>query len=124
MQKSIVEVQASGKRELIAGQQLAFNGNGEFQALQGWDVADLTAWRQGNLVFRNRRLDEVLAEVSRYHDTRIRLQNETLGKLRVSGSFHSAELDGSLNAIASILPVDIERINEHEIVLKSVTPVY
>ena len=124
VQEGIVEVQALRKRELTAGQQLAFNGSGEFQALQGQDVAGLTAWRQGNLVFRNRRLDDVLAEVGRYHDTRIRLQNETLGKLRVSGTFHTAELDDTLNAIATILPVNIDHVGEHEIVLKSATSIY
>ncbi len=124
VQEGIVEVQASGKRELTAGQQLAFSNNGEFQALQAQDVAGLTAWRQGNLVFRDRRLDDVLAEVGRYHDTRIRLQNETLGKLRVSGIFHTAELGDTLNAIAAILPVNIDQVGEHEIVLKSATSLY
>jgi len=124
VQEGIVEVQASGKRELTAGQQLAFSNSGEFQTLQAQDVAGLTAWRQGNLVFRNRRLDDVLAEVGRYHDTRIRLQNETLGKLRVSGTFHTAELGDTLNAIAAILPVNIDQVGEHEIVLKSATSLY
>ncbi|MDI1276542.1 FecR family protein [Methylobacter sp.] len=121
VQEGIVEVQASGKRELTAGQQLAFSNSGEFQALQAQDVAGLTAWRQGNLVFRNRRLDDVLAEVGRYHDTRIRLQNEALGKLRVSGTFHTAKLGDTLNAIAAILPVSIDQVGTHEIVLKSAT---
>ncbi|MGZ8171640.1 MULTISPECIES: FecR family protein [Methylobacter] len=121
VQEGIVEVQASGTRELTAGQQLAFSNSGEFQALQAQDVAGLTAWRQGNLVFRNRRLDDVLAEVGRYHDTRVRLHNETLGKLRVSGTFHTAELNDTLNAIAAILPVNIDHVGTHEIVLKSAT---
>jgi len=121
VQEGIVEVQASGTRELTAGQQLAFSNSGEFQALQAQDVAGLTAWRQGNLVFRNRRLDDVLAEVGRYHDTRVRLQNESLGKLRVSGTFHTAELGDTLNAIAAILPVNIDHVGTHEIVLKSAT---
>jgi transmembrane sensor len=124
VQEGIVEVQTAGKLELTAGQQLAFNDSGEFQVLQGQDIAGLTAWRQGNLVFRNRRLDEVLAEVGRYHDTRIRLQNENLGKLRVSGTFHTAELGDMLNAIAAILPVSIDQVGEHEIVLKSAASVY
>jgi len=121
VQDGIVEVQTGGKRELMAGQQLAFNNSGEFQPLQGQDVAGLTAWRQGNLVFRNRRLDDVLTEVGRYHDTRVRLQNESLGKLRVSGTFHTAELGDTLNAIAAILPVNIDHVGTHEIVLKSAT---
>jgi len=124
VQEGIVSVQAAGKRELTAGQQLAFNGSGEFQTLQGQDIAGLTAWRQGKLVFRDRPLDEVLAEVGRYHDTRIHLQNETLRRLRVSGTFHTAELDNTLDAIATILPVNIDHVGEHEIVLKSAASVH
>lgn len=124
VQEGIVEVQASEKRKLTAGQQLAFNGSGKFQVLQGQDVAGLTAWRQGNLVFRDRRLDDVLTEVGRYHHTRIRLQNEALGKLRVSGTFHTAELDDTLSAITAILPVNIDHVGEHEIVLKSAASSY
>jgi len=121
VQEGIVEVQTLETRKLTEGQQLAFNNSGAFQALQGLDIAALTAWRQGNLVFRNRRLDDVIAEVGRYHDTRIRLQNQNLGKLRVSGTFHTAELNDTLNAIATLLPVHIDHINTHEIVLKSAT---
>ncbi len=118
VQEGIVEIQAMGKRELTAGQQLAFNDTGEFQDVENQDVAALTAWRQGNLIFRNRRLDDVLAEVGRYHNTRIRLQNENLGKLRISGTFHTAELNNTLNAIATLLPVKIDNIGGREIVLK------
>jgi transmembrane sensor len=66
----------------------------------------------------------VLAEVGRYHDIRIRLQNEKLGKLRISGTFHTAELDSTLSAIATLLPVNIDHIGEHEIVLKSTASVH
>jgi transmembrane sensor len=123
VQEGVVEVQTLETRRLTEGQQLAFNNSGALQTLQGQDVAALTAWRQGNLVFRNRRLDDVIAEVGRYHDTRIRLQNQNLGKLRVSGTFHTAELNGTLNAIATLLPVNIDPVSEHEIVLKSATSI-
>lgn len=118
VQEGIVEVQTSAARRLSAGQQLAFSGNGEFQSVSDQDVAGLTAWRQGNIVFRDRPLADVLVEIGRYHDARIRLQHEALGKLRVSGIFHTSELDNTLNAIAAILPVKADYIGEHEVVLK------
>lgn len=118
VQEGLVEIQALTKRELTAGQQLAFNDMGEFQDVQDQDVAALTAWRQGQLIFRNRRLGDVLAEVGRYHDTSIRLQNETLRGLRISGTFHTTELNNTLNAIATLLPVKVDYIGSHEIVLK------
>lgn len=119
VQEGIVEVQALGKRELPAGQQIAYNNNGEFQLIQDLDIAGLTAWRQGQLVFYDRRLDDVLAEVGRYHDTHIRLQDKKLGKLRVSGTFHTERLNDILNAIGAILPVKVDYIGSQEILLQS-----
>ena len=119
VQEGIVEVQALGKRELTVGQQIAYNNNGEFRQLQDQDIAGLTAWRQGQLVFHDRRLDDVLAEVGRYHDTHIRLQDQKLGKLRVSGTFHTERLNDILNAIGAILPVKVDYIGSREILLRS-----
>jgi transmembrane sensor len=118
VQEGIVEIQAIDTRQLTAGQQLVFNEKGEFQDLQDQDLAELTAWRQGKLIFRNRRLDDVLAEISRYHNTPIRVQNKTLAKLRVSGPFHTSELNNTLDAIASILPVSIDHLGSGEILIK------
>jgi transmembrane sensor len=119
VQEGIVEVQALGKRELTVGQQIAYNNNGEFRQLQDQDIAGLTAWRQGQLVFHDRRLDDVLAEVGRYHDTHIRLQDQKLGKLRVSGTFHIERLNDILNAIGAISPVKVDYIGSREILLRS-----
>jgi transmembrane sensor len=79
----------------------------------------VTAWRRGLLVFHARRLDEVLAEVGRYHDTTIRLTDESLRGLRVSGTFRTAYLDAILNAITMTLPVKPVRIGEREFVLQA-----
>ena len=57
MQGGIVEVQALGERKLTAGQQIVYNNNGEFLLMQDQDIAGLTAWRQGQLVFYNRRCE-------------------------------------------------------------------
>lgn len=119
VQEGIVEVETLGKRQLIAGQQLAFNHTGEFQTLDKVKNTELTAWRQGKMVFHNQSLKTVLVELSRYHNTPIHLQNTELNELRVSGTFHTARLDDALHAISSLLPVTIQQTANHEIVLKS-----
>lgn len=117
VEEGVVEVQTSSKQTLSAGQHLSYNNRGEWQADTN-TIASLTGWRQGKMVFRARRLDEVLAEMGRYHDTDIKLQNPTLAGLKVSGTFNTDKLDNSLNAIAAILPVKIEYISSREIILK------
>ncbi len=119
VEEGSVEVRASGRKTLAAGQLLSYNANGDFLSHPEQNLAGLTAWRQGKMVFGARRLADVLTEIGRYHDTTIRLQNPALAELKVSGTFHTDKLSNSLNAIAAILPVKIVQISEHEIVLKS-----
>lgn len=118
VQEGLVEVQAGGKTRLTAGQQLSVTHQGQFIAGKDQDVAALTAWRTGRLVFRNRRLEDVLAELSRYHNVRIHIQKHTLADLRVSGTFHVEKLDDTLTAIATLLPVQISRVGDGDVVLQ------
>ena len=118
VQEGLVEVETISKRELSAGHQLAFTDTGNFNTLQDSDIAELIGWREGNLVFHNKRLEEVLADIARYHDKRIYLKNKQLAELKVSGTFKIAKLDDMLTAISTILPVTAEPIGDHEIILK------
>lgn len=107
------------RRELTAGQQLAYDSDGRFVAAGQTDIAAATAWRQGQLLFRGRPLGEVLAEIARYHDVVIRLPDPKLAELRVNGSFRTEQLDNLLNAVAALLPVKVKRLGEREIVVEA-----
>ncbi|MDT4289328.1 FecR family protein [Methylomonas sp. MO1] len=120
VQEGVVEMSVQSEhRELHAGQQLAYSDDHRFVPVIASDIAAATAWRQGQLIFNGRRLVEVLAEIGRYHDVQIRLPDPKLAELRVNGSFRTEQLDGMLNAVATLLPVNIKRIGEREIVLEA-----
>lgn len=114
-----VQVEARGSRVLVAGQQLAYAHRGDFILDTGMDLAALTAWRQGQIVVRDRSLNELLEEIDRYHDTRIRLSNPAQGRLKVSGTFPTGNLESILNTIVMTLPLRVSRSGEAEIVLES-----
>lgn len=118
VQEGSVRVDAKDSRELAANQLLAYNRTGDFIPLPSENVDNLTAWRQGQLVFDNRRLDEVLAELGRYHATQVRLGSPGLAKLKVNGRFRIDRLDSALATIASTLPVTLQRTSPDEVVLK------
>ncbi|WNV03773.1 FecR family protein [Candidatus Methylospira mobilis] len=118
VQEGRVRVEARGSCNLAAGQQITYNRRGEFSMIPAREIADLTAWRQGRMVFHDRPLSEVLSEIGRYHDISIRISDAKQRNLRVSGAFRTASLDAILNTITSTLPVKVERINEHEVLLK------
>lgn len=71
-------------------------------------LADLLAWREGVLVFRDAPLTEVVAEFARYHAVTIEL-DARLGSYRLSGRLPSADLDGLLALIRSAYPVEVRR---------------
>ncbi|MDX8127056.1 FecR family protein [Methylomonas sp. LW13] len=111
-----VKIVTSGSREISANQVLAYDQRGDFLESQD-KPATITAWLRGQLVFENRRLDEVLSELERFHDTRLTLADPSLAKLRVSGTFHIGNLDGALNVIAMTLPVNIQRPSPGQVIL-------
>ena len=119
VQQGKVRVDAKNSRELKENQSLAYNSKGDFVSVATASAENLTAWRQGQLVFNSRRLDEVLAELSRYHHQQVRLDSPALGKLKVSGRFRINQLDSALNTIAATLPVIIQQPDADTVVLKS-----
>jgi len=114
-----VRVEANDSLELTENQTLAYNRKGSFMLITNGSAANLTAWRQGQLVFNGRRLDEVLAELGRYHNRQLFIADSSLGKLKVSGRFHINQVDSALAIIASTLPVNIQRPDPNRVVLTS-----
>jgi len=51
------------------------------------DMLQLLAWQQGLLIFSGEPLEEVVAEISRYTDTKIIIKSEDARALRIGGQF-------------------------------------
>ncbi|MFT3966179.1 MAG: FecR family protein [Sphingobium sp.] len=63
------------------------------------NAADAEAWTQGVLVFENRPLSEVVAELGRYHPGYVRLIGEDAQSRRVSGVF---SIDDPVSSLAKL----------------------
>lgn len=111
-----VRVEAKQSRDLSASQAVAYDHNGNFVDTTA-DVKTLSAWRRGKLIFDNRRLDEVLAEIGRYHRMDIGLGDLTLAERKVSGTFFIERLDDNLAAIAGSLNLQVRHVGEGRILL-------
>lgn len=61
------------------------------------------AWRSGELVFDDRPLGEVVAELNRYRHGRIVLRGKDLAGRRVSGVFHTDDIGQAVDRIAGEL---------------------
>jgi len=87
------------QRDLQPAQQMNIYADGTTSPTQPLDVAAARGWPQGQLVFHQRRLDELLVEANRYSPVKLRLGDASLASLKVSGSIHAGDTDTLLKAL-------------------------
>lgn len=90
-----------GVREqmLSPGEQLHFGPQGGLGRVERVEVDSLRSWTNGTLVFKERRLDDLLAEMNRYSKTQIRVEDPALGGILVSGVFRVGDQPSLLQAL-------------------------
>lgn len=105
-----VAVTAGGERAVLeAGGMAEVGDDGHLRTRTG-DVASLTSWRSGKLVFSGRPLGEVLAELGRYRRGRIMVLDDRAAGFRVSGVFDAGNVDQALQALEQGLPISVTRL--------------
>ena len=88
----------AGQRKVLGpGQQITYaDGQNALGSVAAVDTTTATAWSQGLLIFHDRPLAEMLAEVNRYRPGRIILANRELAQRTFNGVFHIDDLDAVL----------------------------
>ncbi|MFZ5875579.1 MAG: FecR family protein [Nitrospirota bacterium] len=91
---------------LASGQQISVE-SGRLGTVEHADVAAVTAWRSGRIVFYREPLSRVVARLERERPGRIFIAEAGLRALRVSGTFPIQDADATLAAIARTLDADV-----------------
>ncbi|SHI19842.1 FecR family protein [Pollutimonas bauzanensis] len=73
------------------------------------DVAILTAWQRGRLIFRDSPLSQVVNELNRYLSQPLRIADAHLGRLRIAGTLGIDEPESALEVLPEIAPVTVLR---------------
>ena len=77
-----------------------------------------TSWRTGRLVFQERPLEEVVAEMNRYNTQKLVLDDdERLTQMKISGTFKTGRASSFVNALSVIRPLGVERSGPNELTL-------
>lgn len=97
-------IDAGQARVFEAGRQVSFTAS-TIAAPQPADPY-AAAWVQGRLVVNAMRLDDFLAQLSRYRRALLRCEPQIAG-LRISGAFQLDNIDGILDALPDTLPVAV-----------------
>ena len=82
------------------------------------DADEETAWRSGQLVFRNQPLRDVAAEFSRYAPVNVRVADTSIGDLRVSGVFHYEQVGAFASALQRTFDIEVERAEDGSYLLQ------
>ncbi|WP_254701387.1 FecR family protein [Neorhizobium galegae] len=83
------------------------------------DVANLTSWRSGKLVFSGRPLGEVLGLIGRYRHGSIMVLDDEAAQLQVSGVFAINDVDQAFEALEQSLPIRIIRLADWVTLVRS-----
>jgi transmembrane sensor len=116
----IVDVSLEGdasRTTLAPGQEARFGAQGGVTVAESGDLADGSRWTEGTLVFRERRLADLIAEVNRYSTVQLRLADRSLGDLRVSGVFHVGDQASLLEALRVGWSISAKQASPQEIEL-------
>ena len=97
-------------RGLRQGQQLSLSPGLDSSAVVAVDAGEISAWRDGRLVFHALRLGDVLAELGRYHKASLDVSSPRILDIKVSGVFPTDDLALALRTVAATLPVKLTRI--------------
>nr|WP_255783991.1 FecR domain-containing protein [Lysobacter chinensis] len=86
-------------RRLAPGEQVQVDPRGRFTPTRALDLEVAKGWPRGELVFRKRRLDDLLVEMNRYSELPLRLADPELAGITVSGVFRVDEQAALIDAL-------------------------
>jgi transmembrane sensor len=95
---------------LTAGQQLSATGNDySVVPMSTHRLSSVLAWRDGAVVFDDESLSDAIAEIGRYTDARIVVNDPQVAAFRVGGRYRTGDVQAFLDALQTAFPVAIRR---------------
>lgn len=100
-----IHARAAESTRLSQGQGASYSDAGVVSVLERPDLAALTAWENGKLIFELTPLRAVAAELARYHAVEFIFDDPRIENLQVSGTFRAKDLRLLLSTLEAIYPI-------------------
>ena len=99
---------------LTLGMQVRYSAEGlhQVRTISKADIQHTLAWRKGQLVLDNLTLAEALPQINRYLPAPLVLTSQAVEKLRIGGIYNTHDIQGLVNELPNILPVDLSSLND------------
>ena len=107
--------------DLHAGQQATIQASGSVRTTPTADVGLATAWMRQEIIFERESVQQVAAEFNRYNQTQIEIANPRMAKYRISGLFHTYDVDSFVAFLRGLRHVHVTRTG-NTIKITSVSP--
>lgn len=91
---------------LLAGQSVVTAKAGKVEPVLPVEAATVAAWRDGQLVYVDAPLSEIIADINRYSRSEIVLADPALGEIRYTAAFNAAEAGSMLGMIRTSLSLE------------------
>lgn len=106
----VVTVEQGGKtKELGPTEQVTYSDRG-LQLSVAVDVAQVSAWQVGQLIFRDRPLESVVEEINRYRSGKIIITSTDLKQRLVNGTFQLDKLDNFVAQVEQLFGAKITHL--------------
>lgn len=106
------------KTRLTAGQLTTLNLHNTSAVITDKDTTQTFAWTKGRLVFKDRKLVDVIAELDRYQTGKIVVANSQLGQTRLSGNYKLQDIPALVETLAQLSHADVVRLSPYLTILR------
>ena len=103
--------------ELAPGEQLIIRKNGQVEPRRNVSVDQVTAWQRGKIVLQKDAIADACARMNRYSRIKLRVEDQAVARLRVSGVFEAGDTTAFAEALGSLFGVRAVRVDNDSILL-------
>lgn len=106
------------KHILTAGQRVGAAKTGPVRPVESVDVESVAAWRRGQLIWIERPVAEIIADLNRYSEAPIRLADPSLGALEYNFALQAGDVPAGLALLAASLELEVHHAPDGAITLR------
>ncbi|MGE5566347.1 MAG: FecR family protein [Parcubacteria group bacterium] len=110
------------KADLTAGAQLVATLDRPSWTVEKTDTAREVSWLRGYVVFQKARFADVVAEMNRYSDRKLVVDDPALAGVPISGAFRAGDVDGFVKAYEDYRVARVEATTQDEVRLSAFGP--
>jgi transmembrane sensor len=113
LQHGLVEVRHLAERTekaiLDPGDTISATAN-SLSRVRRVDTAGSLAWLEGRIIFHDKPLSQVIADVSRYYSSPVLIASRAVGKTPVSGNYRLTDPEGTIRSLAAAAGATVTEI--------------